>query len=224
MALFRPKRGTSGVTRPASTLSIIASGMWVTGDIRCDGVVRIDGVLEGSILGARQLLVTPGGRVCGDVQADEIVVGGKIDGNVRASVRLELQGTAVVNGNIETRAFVVPEGGRVNGDIRMIGGDDLVRTEPLRLASPPAPPLSTTTPSEVPEVATPDEPTQEPIEEPITTWIDEPIQEPIDESPHEPIDEQVAEESEEATVVEQRGDKPERRLSKRERRRLTRGR
>ena len=122
MPLFRPKRGGSGVTPPASTLSIIASGMVVTGNIRCDGVLRIDGTLEGSILGARQLVVTPGGRIRGDVTAEEIVVGGVIDGNVHASTRLELQGSAVVNGNIETRAFVVPEGGRVNGDIRMVAG------------------------------------------------------------------------------------------------------
>jgi len=33
-----------------------------------------------------------------------------------------LQESAVVNGNIETRAFVVPEGGQVNGDIRMVAG------------------------------------------------------------------------------------------------------
>ena len=96
--------------------------MVVTGDVRCDGVLRIDGALEGRILRARQLVVTPGGRIRGDVTADEIVVGGVIDGNVHASTRLELQGSAVVNGNIETRAFVVPEGGRVNGDIRMVTG------------------------------------------------------------------------------------------------------
>lgn len=119
MPLFGPRK-PSGGQPPASTLSIIASGMVVTGDVRCDGVLRIDGALEGRILGARQLVVTPGGRIRGDVTADEIVVGGVIDGNVHASTRLELQGSAVVNGNIETRAFVVPEGGRVNGDIRMV--------------------------------------------------------------------------------------------------------
>ena len=139
------------MTPPASTLSIIASGMQVTGDIRCNGVLRIDGILDGSILGARQLLVTPGGRVRGDVQADEIVVGGEIEGNVRASVRLELQGSAVVNGNIETRAFVVPEGGRVNGDIRMIVGEG-TRVEPLLLQAPP-PALPALTASAEPPIA-----------------------------------------------------------------------
>jgi cytoskeletal protein CcmA (bactofilin family) len=96
--------------------------MVVTGDVRSDGVLRVDGTLEGKVLGARQLVVTPGGRIHGEVVAEEVVVGGVIDGNVRASTRLELQGSAVVNGNIETRAFVVPEGGRVNGDIRMVSG------------------------------------------------------------------------------------------------------
>ena len=122
MPIFRSK-DARGATPPASTLSIIASGMRVVGDVTCDGVLRIDGALEGSILAARQLVVTPGARVLGNVQAEEIVVGGTIDGNVRATRRLELQGTAVVNGNIETRSFVVPEGGRVNGDLRMMAGE-----------------------------------------------------------------------------------------------------
>ena len=121
MALFGSRKPAGGLP-PASTLSIIASGMVVTGDVRCDGVLRVDGTLEGKVLGARQLVVTPCGRIRGEVVADEIVVGGVIDGNVRASSRLELRGSAVVNGNIETRAFVVPEGGRVNGDIRMVSG------------------------------------------------------------------------------------------------------
>jgi cytoskeletal protein CcmA (bactofilin family) len=121
MPLFGP-RTPAGEQPRASTLSIIASGMVVTGDVRCDGVLRIDGTLAGRIIGARQLVVTPGGRIHGDVTADEIVVGGVIDGNVHASTRLELQESAVVNGNIETRAFVVPEGGQVNGDIRMVAG------------------------------------------------------------------------------------------------------
>lgn len=132
MAIFRTKNTMA--TPPSSTLSIIASGMRVVGDVTCNGVLRIDGTLEGSILGARQLLVSPGARVSGRVEADEIVVGGTIDGDVRASHRLELKGSAVVNGNIETRSFVVPEGGKVNGDIRMIGGVE--RSEPLRLAAP----------------------------------------------------------------------------------------
>jgi cytoskeletal protein CcmA (bactofilin family) len=53
------------------------------------------------------------------VVADEIVVGGVIDGNVSASDRLELQPTAVVNGDISTKSIVVMEGARINGSVKM---------------------------------------------------------------------------------------------------------
>ena len=53
------------------------------------------------------------------IVAGEVVVGGVIDGAVTATERLELQHTAVVNGDITTRSIVVMEGARINGGLKM---------------------------------------------------------------------------------------------------------
>jgi len=42
-----------------------------------------------------------------------------IDGNVQAGDRLELQSSAVVNGDIATKSIVVMEGARINGAVKM---------------------------------------------------------------------------------------------------------
>ena len=55
----------------------------------------------------------------GDVHAREVVVGGKIDGTITASERVEIQGTSAVNGDIYTKSIIVLEGGRINGSVRM---------------------------------------------------------------------------------------------------------
>ena len=102
-----------------TTLSIISAGTTITGDIECSGVLKIEGRIEGSVRQARQIMLAREGSIQGDATAAEVVVGGTIDGNVHASDRLELQSTAVVNGEITTKSIVVMEGARINGGVKM---------------------------------------------------------------------------------------------------------
>jgi cytoskeletal protein CcmA (bactofilin family) len=138
MAMFSKDAQARGETRPPGTpveaaLSIIAAGMKVTGDVDTSGVIKVDGEINGSITGARQVLLGRGGVVRGNVAGGEVVIGGSVEGSVSAAERLELQSTASVKGDIDTRSIVVVEGARINGLVRM--SDTAVpRTEPLRLA------------------------------------------------------------------------------------------
>jgi cytoskeletal protein CcmA (bactofilin family) len=93
----------------------------------------VDGEINGSITGARQVLLGRGAAVHGNVTASEVVVGGHVEGSVSALERLELQVTATITGDIETRSIVVLEGARINGRVRMTDAA-AVRTEPLRIA------------------------------------------------------------------------------------------
>ncbi len=100
-------------------MSIIALGMTVTGDMDCNGVLKIEGTLVGNVKGARQLLLGRQGEVRGDVTAREVVLGGRVQGSVFAAERVEVQGTSIVVGDIHTKSIVVLEGGKINGSVRM---------------------------------------------------------------------------------------------------------
>jgi cytoskeletal protein CcmA (bactofilin family) len=102
-----------------SMLTIIAAGTTIAGDIDCAGVLKVEGTIEGSVHRARQVLLAREGAIHGSVTAQEVVVGGVIDGNVQAGDRLELQSSAVVNGDIATKSIVVMEGARINGSVKM---------------------------------------------------------------------------------------------------------
>ena len=126
----RPSQGGEGA------LSIIAAGMSVTGDVETNGVVKIEGTVTGSILGARQVLLGRQGEIKGDVNAREVVLGGRVQGNVRASERVEIQATSVVTGDIVAKSIVVVEGGRINGAVRMDDtlesrAPELVKAQPV---------------------------------------------------------------------------------------------
>jgi len=139
MAMFN-KNGTAtpeGKSAPGGegALSIIAAGMTVTGDIETNGVVKIEGTVVGSILGARQVLLGRQGEIKGDVNAREVVLGGRVQGNVRASERVEIQATSIVNGDIVAKSIVVVEGGKINGAVRMDEAADA--RQPELVKSPP---------------------------------------------------------------------------------------
>ena len=116
-----------------AALSIISAGMKITGDVETLGVLKVDGEINGSVTGARQVLLGRGGAVRGNIVAGEVVIGGHVEGSVTAAERLELQASATVSGDIETRSIVVLEGARINGLVRMTEAI-AVRSEPLRIA------------------------------------------------------------------------------------------
>ena len=125
MALF-----TSGPSREGTmdtpirrgeqvTLSIIAAGMTITGDLTTDGVVKIEGRIQGSVRAGQQVLISKGGQVQGDINTKEAVIGGEVNGAIRAEDRVEVQATAVIEGDILTRRILVMEGGKVNGEMKV---------------------------------------------------------------------------------------------------------
>jgi cytoskeletal protein CcmA (bactofilin family) len=109
-------RGPSG---PSGALSIIGTGMTVQGDLDANGVVKIEGTVDGDVRAAAQVLVAKGGSVRGDVETTEAVVGGTVNGAIHARERVEIQAGASVYGDITTRRISVAEGGTLNGLIRM---------------------------------------------------------------------------------------------------------
>jgi len=121
MAMFGKDGKPSDVRTPPNDaiLSIVAAGMRLIGDLDGPGLLKIDGRVEGSISGPRQVIVGRDGVVQGNVQASEVILAGTVDGSVVSTERVEVQGTAVVNGDIHTRSIVVNEGARINGAVRM---------------------------------------------------------------------------------------------------------
>ena len=102
--------------------SVIAAGMKIIGDVETTGIIKIEGTVQGSIRGARQVLVGRSGVIQGDVQAEEAVIGGRIVGTVTAAERVEIQSNSTIEGDIHTKSIVVFEGGVLNGTVRMDAG------------------------------------------------------------------------------------------------------
>ena len=114
MALLR-RGGGEGAT------SVIGPGTRINGDVESSGSVRVDGRVDGTIRAGKTVAVGSGGEVFGDVITQDAVIGGHVHGTVVAEGRLELQSSAVVEGEIQTRAerLKIEEGARFDGRISM---------------------------------------------------------------------------------------------------------
>jgi cytoskeletal protein CcmA (bactofilin family) len=113
-----PRTGANG----DGAISIIGPGMTVVGDLTTEGTIRVEGRVEGSVRAGRIVLIGRDGEVVGDVITHEAVIAGRIQGTVVAENRLELQSTAVIEGEIHARAqhLKLDEGARFNGRVRML--------------------------------------------------------------------------------------------------------
>jgi cytoskeletal protein CcmA (bactofilin family) len=125
MAIFssRPQQAPrpEGASRrgEAAGLTIIAVGTTIVGDVGSESVIKVEGIVEGTVRAGHQLLVSPGALIRGDVFAAEVVAGGEIHGSIHAAERVEVQNGAVIHGDIRTQRIQIAEGGKVNGQISM---------------------------------------------------------------------------------------------------------
>jgi len=106
-------------TPPEAVISIIGPGMKVVGDCQCDGTVRVEGTVEGSIKAGKAVVIGRQGAVIGDVHTQDAVVSGRVTGTLIAESRLELQATSQIEGDIRTRRMQLEEGAMLNGTVHM---------------------------------------------------------------------------------------------------------
>lgn len=135
-------RGAS--LKPASRVgaSIICSDMHITGSIKTEGAIQIDGKIEGDIT-AGDITVGSTGEIIGEVKAETLRVKGKVKGSVRAK-KVELETGAVVEGDIIHAALVIQPDATFEGQVKR-------ESDPLKASAPKAAvapaPTSTATPT-----------------------------------------------------------------------------
>jgi cytoskeletal protein CcmA (bactofilin family) len=93
--------------------------MRIVGELETSGVLKVEGVVEGSVRAEQEVLIAKDGLVQGDIQTRQAIVGGRVVGSIHGYERVEIQQDSVVQGDVMTKRLVVHEGGELNGNIRM---------------------------------------------------------------------------------------------------------
>ena len=102
--------------------TLVGQGVEVTGDIKFQGGLHLDGVIVGNVSTADNadgavLVISDQGRVEGDVYVAYAVINGEVVGNVYASEKLELSAKARISGNVEYNLLEMASGAEINGQM-----------------------------------------------------------------------------------------------------------
>ncbi len=101
--------------------AVIGPAASFNGHLKCDGSVRIDGLCEGTIETAGNVIIGEGAKVMADIIAENVSVSGAVKGSITARGRLEILPTGRVWAEISVNSFLIDEGGFFRGGIIMPG-------------------------------------------------------------------------------------------------------
>lgn len=101
--------------KPEQEGSLVGPGLRVTGDVRTRERFVVRGSLDGNLHVDGAVEVGEGGRVRGDVEAQDVTVEGRIDGNVNVADKVDLRLTGRIRGDIVAPRVAMVEGSFFRG-------------------------------------------------------------------------------------------------------------
>lgn len=112
----------------------IAPSTKIVGTITGQGSYVFCGTVEGDCDINGPLTLAEGSHWKGTVRANDIVVGGTVEGDVIARQRVEIGGTARVSGSLAGNSIAVAEGAVIEGEIKVMSGAAPVNFQEKRQA------------------------------------------------------------------------------------------
>ena len=112
----RPSHDTAAPARARATPSVLSADLIVTGNIRTQGDVQIEGEVEGDVR-AHHLTVGETATIRGEIMAEEVIVNGRVVGRVRG-LKVRLSATARVEGDIIHKTIAIEAGAHFEGSVQ----------------------------------------------------------------------------------------------------------
>jgi cytoskeletal protein CcmA (bactofilin family) len=110
-----PSRPPAGVSGEQAT---IGKGLTIKGEINGSESLYIDGKVEGSVnLPGNRVTVGRNGQVAASITAREIVVLGKVRGNVTATDRVDIRAEGSLSGDVAAARISIEDGAFFKGGI-----------------------------------------------------------------------------------------------------------
>lgn len=100
--------------------TVIGKSVTIRGELSAREELFLDGNLEGTVnLPENRLTIGANARIKADLNAGDVVIYGLVDGNIRATGRIELRDSAVVTGDIIAERLSIEENARMKGKVEL---------------------------------------------------------------------------------------------------------
>lgn len=121
-------------SREESGITLVATSCEITGDIHFSDQLLVNGIVKGNIYaqaGSRATVtVSEKGRVRGEIRVPNVIVNGKVFGDIRSDKHIELAARAEVKGNVYYHLIEMVKGSRVDGHLAHLQDDRQDISEP----------------------------------------------------------------------------------------------
>jgi cytoskeletal protein CcmA (bactofilin family) len=99
--------------------TLIGKDSVITGTIDVKGPLRIDGRVEGKVICGDTVTVGNDGFLKAEVNCKNATIAGRVEGNIKATEKLELQAKAEITGDLQTKWLVIEQGAVFSGACNM---------------------------------------------------------------------------------------------------------
>lgn len=103
----------------AKVNSIIGADMVLDGNITAKESIRIEGTIKGDVSSEGTLVISPAGKITGNIKGSNIMVGGTIEGDMTSDGRIEVAASGKIIGNIRTKSLIIDENAVFQGQCTM---------------------------------------------------------------------------------------------------------
>lgn len=107
-----------------NTINLISQGTEITGDVKSNGDIRIDGSLTGNLSTKGKVVIGTTGKINGEVTCKNSEVSGSIEGKITVNHLLNLKASSKITGDIITAKLAIEPGARFTGTCKMNETDE----------------------------------------------------------------------------------------------------
>lgn len=107
------------ITTASGTHNVLASGTQIVGDISAEEDFRIDGSIEGNLMGKGKIIVGNNSTIIGNIECTHIEIWGQVQGNILCTENVILRATSTLTGDVKTRSIEIEPGAKFHGKCSM---------------------------------------------------------------------------------------------------------
>lgn len=109
-------------TATSKGLGFLGEDLFVEGTIHAKKKMVVSGTINGSISGDQEIVIAVTGNVNGKLEANTILVAGKVSGDLLAHKRLEVIATATIKGEVQVPSgqLLIQEGAQLEAESRTL--------------------------------------------------------------------------------------------------------
>ncbi len=117
--MFKKNEQSEEVASEENNETIVGSSVKLEGDLVSSGNISIYGEVAGKVFTDRDVIIGDSAAIKADIKGDNVTVGGRVEGNVKASGKLNITENGKVFGDIIVSSISISDGAMFSGHCQM---------------------------------------------------------------------------------------------------------